>query len=75
MSELAKGCRVAVDIGGTFTDFCAFEEATGELRTLKILSTPETPGAEVMQGIAELDRRHGQPASGIRFFTTAPRWA
>ena len=69
VSESAKGCRVAVDIGGTFTDFCTFDEASGELRTLKILSTPETPGAEVMQGIAELDRRHGQPASGIRFFT------
>jgi len=69
VSELATGCRVAVDIGGTFTDFCVFDEGTGELRTLKILSTPETPGAEVMQGIAELDRRHGQPAAGIGFFT------
>ena len=69
MSEPATRCRVAVDIGGTFTDFCVFDEATGALRTLKILSTPESPGAEVMQGIAELDRRHGQPAAGIGFFT------
>ena len=69
MPEPAARCRVAVDIGGTFTDFCVFDEATGALRTLKILSTPESPGAEVMQGIAELDRRHGQPAAGIGFFT------
>ncbi len=69
MSEIAKKCRVAVDIGGTFTDFCVFDEASGELRTLKILSTPDTPGAEVMQGVAELDRRYGQPAAGIGFFT------
>ena len=60
---------MAVDIGGTFTDFCAFDEATGALRTLKLLSTPETPGAEVMQGLAELGRRCGLPAAGIRFFT------
>ncbi len=69
MSDLATRCRVAVDIGGTFTDFCVFDEATGALSTLKILSTPDTPGAEVMQGIAELDRRHSLPASGIGFFT------
>ncbi len=69
MSELATKYRVAVDIGGTFTDFCVFDETTGELHTLKILSTPESPGAEVMQGIAELDRRYGQPAAGIGFFT------
>ena len=69
MPELETRCRVAVDIGGTFTDFCVFDEAAGELRTLKILSTPEAPGEEVMQGIAELDRRYGQPAAGIGFFT------
>ena len=69
VSEMARRSRVAVDIGGTFTDFCVFDEVTGALRTLKILSTPETPGAEVMQGIAELQRRHGQPAEGIGFFT------
>ena len=69
VSEAAARCRVAVDIGGTFTDFCVFDEATGALGTLKILSTPDTPGAEVMRGIAELERRHGQPASGIGFFT------
>ncbi len=69
VSAVAGKSRVAVDIGGTFTDFCVFDEASGELRTLKILSTPEAPGAEVMQGIAELERRYGQPAAGIEFFT------
>lgn len=62
-------CRVAVDIGGTFTDFCIFDEKTGEMRTLKTLSTPATPGAEVMNGIAELDQRYGQPPDAIRYFT------
>lgn len=62
-------CRVAVDIGGTFTDFCVFDEDTGALTTLKTFSTPETPGAEVMNGVAELARRYDLPASSIAYFT------
>ena len=48
------GFRLGVDIGGTFTDFCAFNEATRELHTLKVLSRPDAPGSEVMEGIKEL---------------------
>ena len=62
-------CRVAVDIGGTFTDFCILDEDTGALTTLKTLSTPDTPGTEVMNGLAELERRHGQTSSDIAWFT------
>lgn len=61
--------RVSVDIGGTFTDFCLYDEATGALSTLKTLSTPDTPGAEVMTGIAELGTRFGHPAGQISYFT------
>ena len=50
------GFRVGVDIGGTFTDFCAFDETSGALHTLKVLSTPAEPGSEVLTGIEE-----GQP--------------
>ena len=69
MDEPAAGLRVGVDIGGTFTDFCVFDETTGAMRTHKTLSTPETPGAEVMNGIAELASRHGWPPDAIRYFT------
>ena len=34
--------RVGVDIGGTFTDFCILDDATGAMRTLKVLSTPDS---------------------------------
>ena len=51
--------RVGVDVGGTFTDFCAFDERTNDLHTLKVLSTPDRPGAEVMEGIAALEKRYG----------------
>ena len=33
------GLRIAVDIGGTFTDMAAFDESTGQLRFGKALST------------------------------------
>lgn len=62
-------CRVAVDIGGTFTDFCIFDESTGSLETLKTLSTPDTPGREVIDGLREIERRHGRSPREIGFFT------
>ena len=43
--DLNMGYRVGVDIGGTFTDFCIFHEETGLLKTLKVLSRPDEPGA------------------------------
>src|SRR5690348_13846046 len=61
--------RVGVDIGGTFTDLCAFDETTNELHTLKVLSTPETPGAEVMEGLRQLEQRYGVPPSSVGYFT------
>ena len=61
--------RVGVDVGGTFTDFCAFDESTNELHTLKVLSTPDEPGAEVMEGIAALETRYGVAPESITYFT------
>ena len=61
--------RVSVDIGGTFTDFCLYDEATATLSTLKTLSTPDTPGAEVMTGISELGTRYGHSPAAISYFT------
>ncbi len=61
--------RVGVDIGGTFTDFCVFDEDSGALHTLKVLSTPERPGEEVLTGIREIERRHGVSPDQISYFT------
>ncbi len=61
--------RVGVDIGGTFTDFCVFDEAGRSLETLKVLSRPDAPGTEVLQGLDEIARRFGIPASAISYFT------
>jgi N-methylhydantoinase A len=60
--------RIGVDIGGTFADFCAFDEASGALHTLKVLTTPDRPGAEIAAGLELLAVRHGvAPGDIVRF--------
>ena len=63
------GYRIGVDIGGTFTDFCAFDEASGLIYTHKVLSTPEKPGAEVLAGLAALQERYGVRSGDVTYFT------
>src|SRR5712671_497703 len=65
----AVSYRIGVDIGGTFADFCALDEATGRLATLKVLSTPQEPGREVIAGLAELGSRFGIQPQDIGYFT------
>jgi len=60
--------RIGVDIGGTFIDFCALDEASGRLETLKVLATPEEPGREVLEGLDLLRRRHGVAPGEIGAF-------
>ncbi|MBH16078.1 MAG: 5-oxoprolinase [Gemmatimonadetes bacterium] len=55
MSITAKGKIsriISVDTGGTFTDFLLFDN--GQLRSLKIPSTPSDPAEAVLQGITSL---------------------
>jgi len=47
------GWRVAVDTGGTFTDFIGFDEESQVLQTLKVASNPENPSISVMNSLAE----------------------
>jgi N-methylhydantoinase A len=61
--------RVGVDIGGTFTDFCVFNDQTNELHTLKVLSTPASPGAEVMEGMQVIAERFGVAPAEVTYFT------
>lgn len=61
--------RVGVDIGGTFTDFCVFDEDSGGVHSLKVLSTPEQPGQEVIDGVASLTERYGVAPREITYFT------
>ncbi len=62
------GWRIGVDIGGTFIDFCLLDEATHQLHSLKVLTTPDHPGREVMDGIALLQQRHGMDPAAVTAF-------
>ncbi|MGI4940922.1 MAG: hydantoinase/oxoprolinase family protein, partial [Janthinobacterium lividum] len=63
------GQRVGVDIGGSFTDFAVFDEQSRQLRTLKVFSRPDDPGAEVLEGVRLIEERYGIPAESITYFT------
>ena len=43
--------RVAVDVGGTFTDVCIFDEDSKTMRVTKVPSTPHDPMIAVMNGV------------------------
>ena len=63
------GYRVGVDIGGTFTDFCVFDERSGELHAMKVLSTPSKPGTEIVNGLRQCKARYGVSPAEIVHFT------
>ncbi|MDH3594898.1 MAG: hydantoinase/oxoprolinase family protein [Rhodospirillales bacterium] len=50
MIESGKTARLAIDIGGTFTDLAL--EAGDRLATAKVLTTPARPDEAVLEGIA-----------------------
>src|SRR5438876_63698 len=49
--------RLAVDIGGTFTDLVLLDEASGALHGHKILTTPHAPEEAALRGLRELCAR------------------
>jgi len=52
MTSQRDSARLAIDIGGTFTDVVL--EAAGERRTTKVLTTPAAPERAVLDGISEV---------------------
>lgn len=60
--------RLGIDIGGTFTDFCLMNEATGTLMSVKVASTPSHPTKSVIEGIQVFADRYQVAPSAIRYF-------
>lgn len=60
--------RMGVDIGGTFTDFCLFDERTGRALAAKVPSTPAHPSDAVLQGIRQFTERHHVSPQQIAYF-------
>lgn len=57
--------RVAVDVGGTFTDICIFDESSQSMRVTKVPSTPDNPMTAVLNGV----RRAGIDLADVELFS------
>ena len=53
------GYRLAVDVGGTFTDMLLFDERSRKLTLAKTPSTPADPSVGVLNGIQKITRLAG----------------
>lgn len=56
---------VGVDVGGTFTDFYAFDRVTGAVRLHKTPSTPDNPANAIITGLAQLGDLHSVPLNSV----------
>jgi len=63
--------RIAIDIGGTFTDLVALSEKNGEILNIKVLSTPTEPSKAVIKALQEfLETTKNEDISVIIHATT-----
>ena len=60
--------RVGVDSGGTFTDICVVDEATGRSAIWKVPSTPADPSDAIVAGAREALEREGASPAAVAFF-------
>ena len=60
--------RIGVDSGGTFTDVCLFDDASGRVDVWKVPSTPDDPSRGIAQGVEEGVGRVGAAPADIGYF-------
>ncbi len=60
--------RVGVDSGGTFTDVCLIDDATGRITVWKVASTPDDPSRGIARGVREALAQDGARAADIGYF-------
>ena len=56
---------IGVDVGGTFTDFYAFDAESGAEYVHKTPSTPDDPSAAILGGLEAIESHHGIAAAAI----------
>lgn len=61
---MRQGTRVAIDVGGTFTDVVTLKEGTGSIAFDKVPTTPTDPHRGVLDGFAAT----GEPLENISTF-------
>ena len=60
--------RIGVDSGGTFTDVCLFDEASGRIAVWKVSSTPADPSEAVATGVEEGLAQIAAASADISYF-------
>ncbi|HUB15842.1 MAG TPA: hydantoinase/oxoprolinase family protein [Acetobacteraceae bacterium] len=60
--------RAGVDSGGTFTDVCLFDDATGRIVVWKVASTPDDPSRGIANGVEEGLALVGAQPRSVRYF-------
>ncbi len=56
---------VGVDVGGTFTDFYAFDDESKNTVVHKIVSTPDNPADAIIEGLRTLASEHNVPVDAM----------
>ncbi|MBM86370.1 MAG: methylhydantoinase [Rhodospirillaceae bacterium] len=56
---------IGVDVGGTFTDFCALEQTSGKMIFHKIPSTPANPARAILDGAVAMCDANGISAEHV----------
>ena len=59
---------LGIDVGGTFTDFVAYDSETKEIDVWKHMSVPRDPGEGIVRGLAQFE--HRPDIRNIRLGTT-----
>jgi len=59
--------RLAVDVGGTFTDIALADESVGRISIVKVPSTPSNPALGVIQGIRKIIDQEGIQSRDIGY--------
>ncbi len=65
INEGALAWLIGIDVGGTFTDFFARDEATGAVKLFKLPSTPDNPARAILDGFDAMCADHGIAVSDI----------
>ncbi len=72
MTNAPGSCRLAVDIGGTFTD--AVVEKGGARATQKVLTTPANPAEGFMAATLQVLDASGTAPGHVGLSSTEPLW-
>lgn len=58
-------CRIAIDVGGTFTDVVLIDDSSARIWFAKVLSTPDDPSIGSISGAREILHRTGISPSSV----------